>query len=115
MNDMAPPRRDALARLARLARKELLEIFRDRRTILTLVLMPLLLYPVLSIAFQQFFLASRLDPSRGLVYRLGFATEIEAAVLSEFMKFGNDLLRAVEDSKEETIKSTSSTGPRLEA
>jgi ABC-2 type transport system permease protein/sodium transport system permease protein len=43
-----------LARLARLARKELTEILRDRRTIFTLVLMPLLLYPLLVIAFQTF-------------------------------------------------------------
>jgi ABC-2 type transport system permease protein/sodium transport system permease protein len=43
-----------LARIGRLARKELSEILRDRRTILTLVLMPLLLYPLLSFAFRQF-------------------------------------------------------------
>ena len=35
----------SLARVGRLARKELSEILRDRRTIITLVLMPLLLYP----------------------------------------------------------------------
>ena len=46
-----------LGRLWRLTLKELREILRDRRTILTLVLMPLLLYPLLSIAFQQFFLS----------------------------------------------------------
>jgi ABC-type Na+ efflux pump permease subunit/membrane protease YdiL (CAAX protease family) len=42
------------ARIGRLARKELSEILRDRRTIITLLLMPLLLYPLLSFAFQQF-------------------------------------------------------------
>ena len=42
------------ARVGRLARKELSEILRDRRTVITLVLMPLLLYPLLSFAFQQF-------------------------------------------------------------
>jgi ABC-2 type transport system permease protein/sodium transport system permease protein len=46
-----------VARVARLARKELFEILRDRRTILTLVLMPLLVYPVLSFAFRQYFVA----------------------------------------------------------
>ncbi len=46
-----------LARLGRLIRKELCEILRDRRTIFTLVLMPLLLYPLLSMAFHQFLLA----------------------------------------------------------
>jgi sodium transport system permease protein len=46
-----------VARVARLARKELLEIVRDRRTIFTLVLMPLLLYPLLSFAFRQYLVA----------------------------------------------------------
>ncbi len=60
MNDVptAPRPLPALARLGRLVRKELSEILRDRRTIVTLVLMPVLLYPLLSIAFQQFFLAT---------------------------------------------------------
>ena len=47
-----------LLRLARLTRKELRESLRDRRTIITLVMMPILLYPLLSVAFQQFFLSS---------------------------------------------------------
>src|SRR5438105_5068086 len=42
-----------LARLGRLARKELRESLRDRRAVLTLVLMPPLLYPLLAIAFLQ--------------------------------------------------------------
>ena len=50
---------DQVRRLGRLVRKELFEILRDRRTIITLVLMPLLLYPLLSLAFQQFLLAIR--------------------------------------------------------
>lgn len=41
-------------RLGRLVRKEVTTILRDRRTILTLVLMPVLLYPLLTIAFLQF-------------------------------------------------------------
>src|SRR3954447_21317697 len=67
----------AFGRVARLTRKELSEILRDRRTILTLVAMPLLLYPLLSVAFQQFFLASRANPARGPEYRLGFPTAAE--------------------------------------
>ncbi len=50
-----------------LASKELRETLRDRRTILTLFLMPLLVYPILSLLFQGF-LASSLAPpaaSRG--------------------------------------------------
>src|SRR5205807_2161921 len=83
--------RASLFRLGRLVRKELVEIIRDRRTIITLVLMPLLLYPLLSVAFQQFFLASSMDPSRASVYRLGFATEHEARVFGQFLSFGEKL------------------------
>jgi sodium transport system permease protein len=51
-----------LARLGRLMRKELSEILRDRRTIVTLVLMPLLLYPLLAMAFPQFLLGLGSEP-----------------------------------------------------
>jgi ABC-2 type transport system permease protein/sodium transport system permease protein len=60
-------------RVLRLIRKELSEIFRDRRTILTLVLMPVLVYPLLMLVFQQYFLASRLAHTQS--YRVGFASE----------------------------------------
>ena len=38
-----------VTRVIRLTRKELRETLRDRRTIITLVLMPLLLYPLISL------------------------------------------------------------------
>ena len=50
-------------RLWRLTRKELRETLRDRRTIITLVLMPLLVYPLLSVAFRQFFFSSYSKPT----------------------------------------------------
>jgi ABC-2 type transport system permease protein/sodium transport system permease protein len=43
----------SLSRLGRLTRKELRETLRDRRTIVTLVLMPLLLYPMLGLVLRQ--------------------------------------------------------------
>lgn len=43
----------SFARLQRLALKELRETLRDRRTIITLVLMPLLVYPILSLVFRS--------------------------------------------------------------
>ncbi len=45
-------------RLSRLALKELRETLRDRRTIVTLILMPLLVYPVLSLVFKTFLLSN---------------------------------------------------------
>lgn len=48
----APRSNSTLSWLTRLAKKELSEILRDRRTIITLVLMPLLVYPLLAVAFR---------------------------------------------------------------
>jgi sodium transport system permease protein len=93
---------ESLFRLGRLVRKELVEIVRDRRTIITLVLMPLLLYPLLSVAFQQFFLASGIDPGRGLAYRIGFASKQEYLTFFHFLAFGEKLVEA--QSKEARAK-----------
>jgi ABC-2 type transport system permease protein/sodium transport system permease protein len=77
----------ALARIGRLVRKELSEILRDRRTILTLVLMPVLLYPLLSMAFQQLFLsAATAEPVQE--YVVGCATAQEKDFLEKYLHFG---------------------------
>lgn len=76
-----------LRRFWRLTRKELREILRDRRTILTLVLMPLLLYPVLSVAFQQLFLASS-SGTTARQYVLGFVNEQEWKEFELFLERG---------------------------
>ncbi len=55
-----------------LALKELREILRDRRTILTLVLMPLLLYPLLGVAFQKFLLSQAKSRTENIEYVIGF-------------------------------------------
>lgn len=47
-------------RLARLARKEIRESLRDRRTLATLILMPLIVYPLLGMVIQKF-AVSRID------------------------------------------------------
>jgi ABC-2 type transport system permease protein/sodium transport system permease protein len=43
----------ANGRLGRLCLKELRESLRDRRTLITLILMPILVYPLLSMAMQR--------------------------------------------------------------
>jgi ABC-2 type transport system permease protein/sodium transport system permease protein len=80
-----------LGRTIRLARKELTEILRDRRTTLTLVLMPVLLYPLLAIAFSQLRV---LNPSGEveLSYRLGFRTEEEAMAIRDYLSRGEQVL-----------------------
>ena len=49
--------RRSIERLLRMYRKELRETLRDRRTIITLLVMPLLLYPILSMALNRFLLS----------------------------------------------------------
>ena len=80
-----------LARVARLARKELAEILCDRRTILTLLLMPLLLYTVLSFAFRQFLMAffASTDPTRPLI--VAVETEAQRRLVEDYLAFGAEV------------------------
>lgn len=75
-------------RLWRLAYKELSESLRDRRTILTLVLMPLLLYPVLAVLMRQVVLGGKID--KGPVINIGAADEREANYLIQLWRLGQD-------------------------
>ncbi len=86
-----------MGRMWRLMVKELREILRDRRTIITLVLMPLLLYPLLGLAFRQFFLSSVTTPPP--FYAAGVASREEAFFLEEFLQYrSNVTLRLPADS-----------------
>ncbi len=71
----------------RLARKELNEILRDRRTVLTLVLMPLLLYPVLGLAFRVFLFGGPTS-STAMVYRLGVRPDAEGKAVRFYVEQG---------------------------
>ncbi len=71
-----PTPRPSVGRLVRLARKELTEILRDRRTIVTLIVMPLLLYPLLTLGFGQFAQETRTRTHPPLI-RIGFANQAE--------------------------------------
>jgi sodium transport system permease protein len=71
VTDQSPPPLFDLGRLWRFTRKELREVLRDRRTILTLVLMPLLLYPLLAVGLRQLFVTSTTTPGP-VEYRIGF-------------------------------------------
>lgn len=62
-----------------LASKELRETLRDRRTIITLFLMPLLVYPILSLLFQGF-LANSLKP-QGSPEQAGDSAEAAVSAL----------------------------------
>jgi sodium transport system permease protein len=84
-------RREILGRLTRLSLKELREILRDRRTIVTLVVMPLVLYPLLALVFQRFLLTSL--TSQGVVeYVIGVDSTHTKMQLEEQLRLGGELL-----------------------
>jgi ABC-2 type transport system permease protein/sodium transport system permease protein len=76
----------ALQPWMRLARKELREILRDRRTLLTLVLMPLLLYPLLGLGFSVLYGPGGRSEQEGVQFRLGFEDE---ALAQHFLRLLN--------------------------
>ena len=79
-----------ISRLWRLARKELRETLRDRRTIITLILMPLLVYPILSLVFQNFLInniPTNLDGPVQYVFALESNLD-ETATTQEMFKLG---------------------------
>jgi sodium transport system permease protein len=71
-------------RLGRLILKEQKEILRDRRTLLTLVVMPLVLYPLVGLVIQQFMLAS--GPIKSPQYRIGFRNEEDARIVGDLLQ-----------------------------
>jgi len=102
----APKPQPALARpvdagrMMRLCLKELREILRDRRTIVTLVFMPLLVYPLLSVAFQRFAVTS-FGSLTSTQYRVGVLSEADGVRLREFMLDGERILAKTKHASEE--------------
>lgn len=93
-------------RVARLVAKELREIFRDRRTITTLVAMPLLLYPLMAVAFQQFYLASRLTADARLGYDVGVYTVAEREAVERRLEEGRQAWRLIRGLPSDGSKDT---------
>jgi ABC-2 type transport system permease protein/sodium transport system permease protein len=88
-------------RLWRFARKELRETLRDRRTIVTLVLMPLLLYPLMAVAFRTFFLSTGAN-AKERPFLIGCATEAESRMLGELLQLGDRALSQTRKSAKES-------------
>lgn len=96
----APQSALSIGRVLRLALKELRETLRDRRTILTLVVMPLLVYPVLSLAFRQFLLTSFHQTSE-LSLNIAFDSQMTQGDYQQFMMLlsqGDKLLQERESA-----------------
>src|SRR5262245_55588077 len=84
-----------IARVLRMARKELRETLRDRRTIITLVVMPLLVYPVLSVALRQFLVSSSAQ-AKQLPLRIATQSQREHSLLMVLLTQGDKLLEQQE-------------------
>src|SRR6478736_5814399 len=82
-----PARRQLLGRLQRLVRKELREILRDRRTIITLVVMPMLIYPLLAVVFQRFLVTS-ITTHSNLQFVIGVDSDFARRVLARQLRRG---------------------------
>ena len=76
----------SLARLFRLMRKEIRESLRDRRTLATLILMPLIVYPILSLALQRLVVTSGLSGKPATKIRIAVATTEDASQLVEMIR-----------------------------
>ena len=72
-------------RLWRLCQKELRESLRDRRTLFTLVLMPILVYPLLSIALQRLVIGTVTKTKADPVFVLGAESEDTASQLQSML------------------------------
>ena len=104
----SPLLRPSLGRLGRLVLKELREIFRDRRTIITLVVMPVLIYPLLALVFQRFLLTSLTTPQES-VFSLGIETALDRSLLEQQLRAGQTILNrreAAANSNAELPKSS---------
>lgn len=99
----APPKRRYLGRVSRLALKELRETLRDRRTITTLVMMPLLVYPILGLVFQRY-LITTLPTAAKLEYRIGLASEEDEASFAPLLLLARDLQKKESAAQTETRK-----------
>jgi sodium transport system permease protein len=91
-------------RLARLCLKEWRETLRDRRTIVTLVLMPLLVYPLLSLLFQRFLITS-LQTSARPVYVIGLNSKDALPFVQQYLDNGADLLERQQTVRDATVRS----------
>jgi ABC-2 type transport system permease protein/sodium transport system permease protein len=91
-------------RLRRLVLKELREILRDRRTIITLVVMPILIYPLLAVVFQRFLVTSIATPE-GVEYVIGVNSTATARMLLRQLEAGDaELKRRGESIDEQQAK-----------
>lgn len=95
-------------RLLRLCLKELRETLRDRRTIVTLLLMPPLLYSLLGLAFQKFIMTA-FEPLDRVELQIGVDSEAARTSLQSFLSEGNRILELQRDEKQASAEGSVGT------
>lgn len=92
----------SFARQLEFTLKELRETLRDRRTIVTLMAMPLLLYPMLGLGLR--FLAFQNATDQEVEYRIALESEDEAIWLSQVLQLGEQRIAETLDAEETRVK-----------
>ncbi len=107
-------RRHLAGRLGRLTLKELREIFRDRRTIITLVVMPVLIYPLLALVFQRFLVTS-LSTGRQSQFFIAVETRVDQSKFWQQVQEGQEIFnrRAGQTSPPRPLEEGKSTKDRF--
>ncbi len=93
-----------VARIQRLCLKELRESLRDRRTIITLVLMPLLVYPLLSLILQRVLLTNQPAGSQE-EFIIGVDSEQTGIDLNSMLRQGSRIVAALESAENSPLSS----------
>ncbi len=105
-----PAKGELVGRMGRLALKELRETLRDRRTIMTLLLMPVLVYPLISILFQKL-LITNLRPGDQVIYRIGVESEDDREAVRRLIMLGNKLIKGRDASSDKPDNDKTVLGP----
>jgi ABC-2 type transport system permease protein/sodium transport system permease protein len=71
----------------RMTQKELREILRDRRTIITLIGMPLLIYPLLGVTFQKLLVTQAMNRTK-TEYRIALAGTLDSQIFRKLFQEG---------------------------
>lgn len=94
---------ESTGRAWRLARKELREILRDRRTVITLILMPLLVYPLLGSVMSKGVL-STLSTAKAVDCHIYVETAEDAQRFATAMAMGEQILADENPPSEDDVK-----------
>lgn len=105
--------RRRVAGLWTLASKELRETLRDRRTLMTLLMMPIIVYPLLGLMFQGFFLPSISQTEARSLFAIGFESESEFELFARSIPPGQ--LASMLDVVNPEISDDNSNSPESES